>query len=49
VKLITWTGRLQIKDSAGNEVRLATVEDIIAWIKEHEAWDAIREQSPISF
>ena len=30
MKLITWKGNLQIKDSAGNEVRLATVEDIIA-------------------
>ena len=46
MKLITWKGNLQLKDCAANEVRLATVEDIIAWIEEHEAWDAIKERSP---
>ena len=49
MKLITWTGTLQLKDCPANEVKMATVEDVIAWIEEHKAWDAIRERSPIKF
>ena len=36
MKLITWKGTLQLKDCPANEVSMATVEDIIAWIEEHK-------------
>ena len=50
MKLITWKGSLQFKDCPQNEVRLATTEDIIAWIRENEAWEAVvRDWAPIKF
>ncbi len=49
MKLIKWKGTLQLKDCPANEVSMATVEDIIAWIEEHKAWDTIKDWAPIKF
>ena len=49
MKLITWKGTLQLKDCPRNEVRMANVDEIIAWIVEHDEWDAIKDWAPIKF